>query len=205
MNGLTSGNSIAKPLVWALAILGVAVAMPAWAELKIGVVDFGKLAEESPQAKAAQDALRAEFGNRQRDLQNMQQTLKTKDEKLQKDAATMTEDQKSRADKELRDSVRELQRKQGEMQDDLNVRRNEEMSKLQRTLTETVRVYAKAQSFDLVVADGVIYATPTIDITPQILAALQQRGGAAKPAGAVTPATPAAPSTAPPAAKPQGR
>ena len=205
MNGLTSGNSIAKPLVWALAIFGAAVAMPAWAELKIGVVDFGKLAEESPQAKAAQDALRAEFGNRQRDLQNMQQTLKTKDEKLQKDAATMTEDQKSRADKELRDSVRELQRKQGEMQDDLNVRRNEEMSKLQRTLTDTVRVFAKAQSFDLVVADGVIYATPTIDITPQILAALQQRGGAAKPAGASAPVTPGAPSTAPPAAKPQGR
>ena len=59
------------------------------------------------------------------------------------------------------------------MQDDFNARRNEEMSRLQKTLIEQVRVYAKAQNFDLVIADGVIYTTPTIDITPAILAQLQ--------------------------------
>ena len=55
------------------------------------------------------------------------------------------------------------------MQDDFNARRNEEMSRLQKTLIEQVRIYAKAQNFDLVIADGVIYTTPTIDITPAIL------------------------------------
>ncbi len=86
------------------------------------------------------------------------------------------------------------------MQDDFNARRNEEMSRLQRTLIEQVRIYAKAQNFDLVVADGVIYATPTLDITPQILAALKANppAAAAKP----SPTTPAA--TPAPAAKPQG-
>ena len=88
MNGLISGKSKAKSsVVCALAALGAMFALPAWAELKIGVVDYSRLVEESPQAKVALDAIRTEFTPRQRDLQNQQQTLKTKEEKLQKDGA----------------------------------------------------------------------------------------------------------------------
>jgi outer membrane protein len=176
---------------WAalIAIAGTFAVMPAWAELKIGVVDYGKLMEESPQAKTVVDAIRTEFAPRQRDLQSQQQTLKSKEDKLQKDAATMTEDQRTRAEKELRDGARDFARKQQEVQDDFNARRNEEMSRLQRTLIEEVRVYAKAQNFDLVIADGVIYSTPTLDITPAILTALQSHAGTGKATSA--PAAPA--------------
>jgi outer membrane protein len=178
-----------------VAAIGTLVASPAWAELKIGVVDYGRLVEESPQAKSALEAIRTEFTPRQRDLQNQQATLKSKEDKLQKDGATMSQDQRTNAEKDLRDSYRELQRKQSEVQDDFNARRNEEMSRLQKILIEQVRIYAKAQSFDLVIADGVIYTTPTIDITPAILAQLQANPGSAasRPkAGAAAPA-PAAP------------
>jgi outer membrane protein len=187
-------------MVWGIAVAGTLVAVPAWsAELKIGVVDYGRLVEESPQAKVALDSIRTEFTPRQRDLQNQQQTLKTKEDKLQKDAATMTQDQRTRAEKELRDSYRDLARRQSEVQDDFNARRNEEMSRLQKTLIEEVRVYAKAQNFDLIIADGVIYSTPTLDITPAILTALQSHAGSPRPAAQ----TPAQPAPAPPA-KPQG-
>jgi outer membrane protein len=183
-----------------IAVAATVVAVPAWAaELKIGVVDYGRLMDESPQAKAVVESIRTEFAPRQRDLQAQQQTLKTKEEKLQKDGATMTEDQRTRVEKELRDGAREFARKQSEVQDDFNARRNEEMSRLQRMLIEEVRTYAKAQSFDLVIADGVIYATPTLDITPAILTALQSHGPA--PAAA-RPANPAPAQPAP--AKPQG-
>jgi outer membrane protein len=177
-------------LAWIVAIAGTFAVMPAWAELKIGVVDYGKLMEESPQAKTVVDAIRTEFTPRQRDLQTQQQALKAKEDKLQKDGATMTEDQRTRADKDLRDGYRDLQRKQQEVQDDFNARRNEEMSRLQRTLIEEVRTYAKAQNFDLVIADGVIYTTPTLDITPAILTALQSHApasGAKSPAPAPAP------------------
>lgn len=188
-----------KSRIWILAGLGALAAAPAWtAELKIAVVDFGRLLEDSPQYKVAQETIRSEFSPRQRELQNQQNTLKAKEDKLQKDGATMSEAQRQNADKELRDSYREFQRKQSELQDDFNARRNEEMSRLQKTLIEQVRTYAKSQNFDLVLADGVIYTTPTIDITPQVLAALQSHGAlAAKPAG-----TSPAPAPAP-APKPQ--
>lgn len=183
-----------KSMVWILAGAAVLAAAPAWtAELKIAVVDFGKLLEESPQYKVAQETIRTEFTPRQRELQNQQNSLKAKEDKLQKDGATMSEAQRQNADKELRDSYREFQRRQSELQDDFNARRNEEMSRLQKTLIEQVRTYAKSQNFDLVLADGVIYTTPSIDITPQVLAALQSHGASsAKPAGPA-PAPPAKP------------
>lgn len=170
-----------KSKLWGVALAAALFAVPAWAELKIAVVDYGRLVEESPQAKTALEAIRTEFAPRQRDLQQQQQALKAKEDKLQKDGATMSQEQRSRAEKELRDGARDLQRKNGEVQDDFNARRNEEMSRLQRTLIEEVRSYAKAQSFDLVIADGVIYSVPSLDITPAILTSLQAR---AKSSGA---------------------
>jgi len=177
-------NRIFKSFVPAAVLaFGVALAAPATAaDLKVGVVNYSRLMQDSPQAKVALDGIRAEFAPREKELQNNQATLKSKEERMQKDAATMSESQRSSAEKELRDGYRDLARRQQEVQDDFNARRNEEMSRLQRTLVEEVQVYAKAQNFDLVLADGVIYFNNTMDITPAILTALQARRGTAAPA-----------------------
>ena len=51
--------------------------------------------------------------------------------------------------------------RKSEFQDDVTARRNEEMSRLQRTLVEEVRTYAKAQNFDVVLsAEAVLYFDP---------------------------------------------
>lgn len=179
-------------VVSGLAML-VAAAAPAWADLKIGVVQYSRLMQESPQAKAAQEALRGEFAPKQKELQTQQQTLKTKEESLQRDSATMSPEQRGQAEKELREGNRQLSLKVNDMQDEFNARQNEELSKLQKTLVEEVQAFAQAQKFDLVLADGVIWAGPALDITPQILTALQSRGPRA-PSGA--------PATAPKATAP---
>jgi outer membrane protein len=188
---------------WLVGISGVvalaAAATPAWADLKIGVVNYAKLMQESPQAKAAQDALRAEFAGKQKDLQTQQQSLKNKEDSLQRDSATMSADQRTTAERELRDGNRELQLKVQQYQDDFNARQNEELSKLQKTLVEEVQNFAQAQKFDLVLADGVIFASPVLDVTPQVLTALQARGVRA-PAAAAPAATPKAGAPAAPKA-----
>jgi outer membrane protein len=177
-------NRIYKVLVPGLIAAAVWAAPVSAADLKVGVVNMGRLYQGSPQAKAADDAMRAEFAPKEKELQATQVQLKAKEEKLQKDAATMSESQRSSAEKELRDGYRDLARRQQEAQDDFNARRNEETSRLQRSLFEEITTYAKAQGFDLVLADGVIYSNPTLDITPAILTVLQTR----KPAGAAKPA-----------------
>jgi len=164
------------------------MAAPAFAELKIGVLEYSRLMDESPQGKALLESLRNEAAGKQRELQTLAQTLQTRQDKLNKDRATMTADQVSKAEKDLRDGQRDLARRQSEVQDDFNARRNEEMSKLQRTLIEEVRAYARSQNFDLVVTDGVIYANQSLDITSGVLQVLQGRTGAVAPRPATTPA-----------------
>lgn len=183
-------KGVVRSLILGSVATMVLAAAPAWAELKIGYVNYSQLMQESPDAKTIADALRNEFVPRQRELQTLQQSLKTREDKLTKDGATMTDEQRAREDKDIRDGERELQRKQSEAQDDFNARRNEELSTLQKSLIEQVRSFAKSQNYDLIIADGVIYATPAVDITPQVLAMLQARG--AKSGAPAAPQKPAA-------------
>jgi len=56
--------------VWIVAAGAALAALPAAAaEPKIGVVDFQRLAIESPQGKAVMESMRAEFAPRERTLQ----------------------------------------------------------------------------------------------------------------------------------------
>jgi outer membrane protein len=165
---------VIKTVVWGAAAALMLATAPAWAaELKIGYVNYSELLQQSPQAKQIAAELRDEFLPRQREITQLQQALKAREDKYQRDAATMTDDQRDRTQNDLQESDRDLQRRQSEFQDDLNARRNEELSRLQRILVDQVRTYAKAQNFDLMLADGVIYATNSIDVTPAILSRLQ--------------------------------
>jgi outer membrane protein len=176
-----------------LAPLGVT-----YAQTKIAVVNVPRLLEEAPQAKAAMQALQDEFAPRQREIVAQQKELKGKEEKLQRDGAVMAENERRNAEKDLRDGQREMARKQNEYVEDLNLRRNEELGKLQRSLLQEVQTFARAANFDLVVGDGVLYVNESMDITAQVLAALQQRAKTSGTSGA-KPAAPAKPATAPPA------
>ena len=187
---------IKTSLLGAAAVLALAAA-PAFADLKVGYVDFGRLMRESPTGKTLSDSLNAEAAAKRRELEGQDQALQAKAAKYQKDQVTMTADQNSRMQKELRDSQRDLARRQQEIQDDLNAKSNEELQKLQRSLIQEVNTYARANSFDLVVADGVMYVAPTLDITSAVLLQLQTRGGGVA-------ARPAAPAAAAPA-KPPGK
>lgn len=180
-------------LVSMVALGGFATAVSA-AEPKIGVINTNVLMQESPQARAANQVIQTEFTPRQKDYTAMEAALQAREDKLRKDAATMTDVQRAAAEKELRDGYRDLQVKRSEIEDDLNTRRNEELSKLQNSLLQEVHTYAQAQGYDIVLADGVLFASPAFDITAPVLQALQNRAKAPAAAPAKAPAaSPAAP------------
>jgi outer membrane protein len=159
----------------ALALCGVLAAGQASAEIKIGFVNFEKLLEGAPQTKSAMQALDNEFGPRRRELMTLQNELKAKDDKLQKEV--MSESDRANAEKTLRDQQRDFQRKAGEFQDDASTRKNEEIGKVQRYLVEEIQTYANAQGYDLVLGQGVFFAKPALDITANVLAVLTSKPG----------------------------
>ena len=183
--------------------LGLCLALisgPASAEVKMGVVNFQKLLEDAPQTKTAMQALENEFAPRRRELLTMQNDLKARDEKLQKEGAVMSEADRAKAEKTLRDQQREFSRKAGEFQDDASTRRNEEIGKVQRYLVTEIQGYASAQGFDLVLGEGVFFAKGPLDITANILAVL-----VTKPATLPASAPGAPPAKAPATSTPPGK
>lgn len=142
-------------------------------EVKIGVVNVPVLMEQAPQAKVAMDALQEEFAPRQRNIIAKQQELEDLSEKVQRDIAVMGETERANAERDLRDLQRDVQRMQTEFREDLNLRRNEELGNLQRSLLKEVQDYAESQGFDLVVGDGVLYASSAVNITESVLRAME--------------------------------
>lgn len=173
-----------KTMVPVMAVMASMLAAPAMAEIKMGVVDFRRVLEESPQFKAVVDSLRNEANAKVRDLQALETSLKTKVDRLTRDRATMSADQVARMEREIRDGERDLARRRAEAQEDTNLRQNEEIAKVQQVVINEIRAYAQAQKFDVVMADGVIYASQSLDITQAVLQSLQSRAAAAKPPAA---------------------
>lgn len=173
-----------KKTLFPLGILAALLcAGVAQAQVKIGVVNYQTLLEESPQAKAASKALQDEFAPRQRELQQKQKELQAKQDKLNRDAAVMSDAEKSGLEKELRNGERDLQSKGETFTEELNARRNEELGKLQSSLLQEVQSYAKTNGYDLVVPrNQILFAKDSFDITSQVLQSWQARGGAAAPA-----------------------
>lgn len=164
----------------------VSGAANAQGNLKIGVINVGRLLEQSPQTETVTKKLQDEFAPRQRDITAMRQRLQTQQETFQRDAPVMGEDERLSLERQIRDAQRELQRTENEYLEDLNIRRNEEVGKLQREVLQRVQDYARAQQYDLVIADA-IYVSTAVDITEKVLTAL--RPGGAAPAAAPAPAS----------------
>ena len=72
-----------------------------------------------------------------------------------------------------------MQRASDAFRDDLNLRRNEEMNKLLAAVQKAIEGIGKEQNFDLIVYEGVAYASSTIDMTDKVLERLRTSGDAA--------------------------
>ena len=144
------------------------------AEYKVGFVDVEEVLEQAPQMEAALLRLEKEFAPRERRLVGVQKEIHALEDKLVRDGAVMSDGERSRTEREVRARKRELKRQQDEYRDDVNLRRNEELQKLQRKVIETIQTLAKKEKFDLIVGGGVIFASKRIDVTANVIDLLKR-------------------------------
>lgn len=156
---------------------------------KIAVVNIQRVLAEAPQARAASQTLESEFGPRGKALEAQKKEFEGRAQKFERDQATMSEAERTKTSHELRDAQVSYERRAKEFQEDVQLRQNEELQKVQKAIVEATRAYAKGQGFDIVLADGVVYNSDAVDITPQLLQSLTSKA----PAAAAAPPPPAAP------------
>jgi outer membrane protein len=138
---------------------------------KIGVVNSERIFKESNMAKASQAKLQSDFSKREKDLRDDAQKIKSAAEKLDKEAAVMSDSDRVRKQRELADADRELQRKQREFTEDVNQRSFEERSKIAQKANQALKAVAEQRKLDLIVQEAA-YVNPRIDVTDEVIKAL---------------------------------
>lgn len=164
-----------------LSWLGLALAaVMAWGtadadSFKVGFVDAARVLEEAPQLDQVRQKLEDEFGERDQELVARQQEIRELEQRLARDGAIMNQQQRRSLEREVTALKREFSRSQEAFSEDLNIRRNELFSELQGEVRQTVEALAQDQGFDLVVSDGVVFASERIDITEKVLEELRNQ------------------------------
>ena len=161
----------------ACAMAGTAAA----ADIKVGFVDVSRVLDQSPQAREARERIQAEFAPIDQEILRLQRELRALEEQLLRDGDVMANADRMRLERDVLSRKRELRRSQEEFREDLNLRRNQELQKLQRQVVLAIRAMAKSENYDLVISDGVLFASTRIDLTGTVLERLveehERQGG----------------------------
>jgi outer membrane protein len=140
-------------------------------ELKIGYVNSERVLKEANPARAAQAKLETEFGKREKDLTDVANRLKAAADKLEKDRPTLSEAERNRRERDLVEQDRDFQRKRREFQEDLNQRKNEELSSVVERANKVIKQIFDSEKYDLILQDAVHWSA-RVDITKKVIDAL---------------------------------
>ncbi len=141
----------------------------------VAAVNYGKALEQSPQFAAIQKTLEADYKKKTSALNAKQEKVKKLEDQLKKDKDVMSSAEVKRLEQDIRTQRRKLSFDLQESRDDFNMRVAEERRKLIRQIIEVVREVGKEEKLDLILSEGVVYASPAADITDKVIARMKKK------------------------------
>lgn len=151
-------------------LVGLLVAAPASAQVKIGVVDLQRALQSVNDGKKAKGKLEKEVHKRQKDFDRMQDDLKKLKDELEQKIAVMTEDVK-------RQKLQDYQRRLMEVQD-YYLNNQRELAEMEQNLTRPIferfhrilqEIGAK-ENFTLIVdRQAVVFSDAGTDLTERLI------------------------------------
>jgi outer membrane protein len=170
-------NQILKTIVSAslFALITILSSNAVAAELKVGYVQVDKILQEAPQTAESGKKLEREFSPRSQELDRTQKQIRDIEVSLDKEGVTLSESERRNKERDVSNLKIEFQRKQRELREDINLRKNEELSVLQDRINKAVQTVSETDGYDLVVYGGVAYASKKIDITDKVLKLLGKK------------------------------
>ena len=149
----------------------LSVAGAAAADTKVGAVNVERILRDSTTAKAVSAKLEQDFSKRERELRSSGDQLRQAVEKFERESPTLPESQRATRQRTLVDQERDLQRRQRDFQEELNMRRNEALQQVVEKLNRVIRTIAEAEKYDLIVQEA-YYVSPRVDITDRVMSQL---------------------------------
>jgi outer membrane protein len=151
--------------------LGLAAGATLAQDVKIGFVNTDRIFRDSTAAKAAQTKLEQEFSRREREIETLANQLRAASEKFDREAPTLSEAQRATRQRQVVELDRDFQRRRQAFQEDLNLRKNEELQLVLERANRVIRQIAEAEKYDLILQEAV-YINAKHDITDKVIRAL---------------------------------
>lgn len=170
---------------------------------KVGVINLQLALASTQEGRKAVEDLRAQFAPRESELQKLADEIRDLEGQLRTQERTLSEEARAGLVRQAEQKRKVYQRQQQDLQDDVEVARNEHINRIGQKMEQVVTRYAQENGLSVLlnVGDGgpVIFAVPGVDITEPIVKLYDQTHpvqAAAKTdsgAPATKPAQPAAP------------
>ncbi|NVJ60479.1 MAG: OmpH family outer membrane protein [Gammaproteobacteria bacterium] len=159
------------------AIVMTIVSSTVAAESKVGFVDIQYVLAKSPQRVAIGEKLKAEFKEQYEELDKLANQGKDLQEKAQKDAATMSQDQRIETSRKLQELETQIKLKQKNLQEDYERRGQEEQRALLVKIQEQVSAVAKEEKVNMIVnKSALLWADQSLDLSEKVLAKMSSVG-----------------------------
>ena len=143
------------------------------ADLRIGFVNFRRIMAAAPQREEINERLEREFGVERDALLQAQSELRSMERQLE---TLQHGDSYNDYERQVINKRRDVARRDSDYRDNINVRRNEEMAKLQKMIGDEIISLAKEANYDIILNDiGVFYVSERADLSPQVITRLQRK------------------------------
>ena len=143
------------------------------ADLRIGFVNFRRIMAAAPQREEINERLEREFGVERDALLQAQSELRSMERQLE---TLQHGDAYNDYERQVINKRRDVARRDSDYRDNINVRRNEEMAKLQKMIGDEIINLAKEANYDIILNDiGVFYVSERADLSPQVITRLQRK------------------------------
>lgn len=156
-------------LIFSIPLLLCFVALNVNAAGKSAYINPAIILEQSPQAVAASKALESEFKQLELDLRARAMKIQEMEKNYQKDSAIMSAAQKRKIEEKIIQDKRKFQFDQQSVKEDLQLRRQQLIQELQKTISDVIRSYGENNGYDFIFTEGVAYARDSVNITDKIL------------------------------------
>ena len=143
-------------------------------QARIGYIDLKRLLDNAPQMASSNERLRAEFAERDRRLKADEARLAELQDKQRREAGLTTTEVSDALAAEIEALDRKIRRTRETLREELRRRSEEETELRWREINEAVAAYAREHAYDLITHGPVFYASPSIDITDQVLTRLRE-------------------------------
>jgi outer membrane protein len=179
---MNSPRSLAAAALVALAGALFALPSPARADTKVAYVDLQRALTEIDEGKAARAALKEEFDQKQKMLDDRKGEFEKMRGDFEKQSSLMSDDARKEKQGEIERKGNELQGFFMQQQKELSDREREMTRGIFEKMSGIVHEIAEAEGVSLVVqSEALVYAAPSLDLTNELVRKYNTRykGGAA--------------------------